>query len=79
MQLKTRNRSYRLAKGGGKGAYQGLETFWNQRIWHEKTKLRIYVTVIRRTVTYASETWVLNTKEENQLLVWERKFLRGIF
>lgn len=30
-------------------------------------------------VTYASDIWVLNTKEGSQLKIWEIKFLRGIF
>lgn len=44
-----------------------------------KTKIRLYKIVIRPTVTYACETWVLNRKEEVQLQIWAKKPLRKIF
>jgi hypothetical protein len=34
--------------------------------------------LIRPVLLYGSETWVLTKREENQLLVFERKFLRTI-
>jgi hypothetical protein len=34
--------------------------------------------LIRPVLLYGSETWVLNKREENQLLVFERKVLRMI-
>jgi hypothetical protein len=34
--------------------------------------------LIRPVLLYGSETWVLTKKEENQLLVFERKVLRTI-
>jgi hypothetical protein len=33
---------------------------------------------IRHVLIYGSETWVLTKREENQLLVYERKVLRTI-
>jgi hypothetical protein len=44
-----------------------------------KSKLKIYRTVIKPIVTYASETWVPKEKEIRMLNVWERKILRKIF
>ena len=44
-----------------------------------KTKIRIYKTVIRPTVTYASETWVLKKSETDLLERWERKMQRAIY
>jgi hypothetical protein len=44
-----------------------------------KSKLKIYCTVIKPIVIYASETWVLKEKEIRMLNVWERKILRKIF
>lgn len=35
--------------------------------------------MIRPTVTYACETWVLNRTGEDMLNRWERKLLRNIF
>ena len=43
------------------------------------TKVRIYKTVIRPTVTYGSEVWVMGVEEEQMIGVWERKVLRKIF
>jgi hypothetical protein len=43
------------------------------------SKLKIYRTVIRPIVTYASETWVLKETTIQKLLVFERKILRRIF
>uniref|UniRef100_A0A6P7GHM6 Uncharacterized protein LOC114342751 n=1 Tax=Diabrotica virgifera virgifera TaxID=50390 RepID=A0A6P7GHM6_DIAVI len=42
-------------------------------------KIRIYKTVIRPIVLYASETWTMNKSEQVMLKVWERKVLRKIF
>ena len=42
-------------------------------------KLKLYRTVIRPIVTYASETWVLKENIIQKLLVFERKILRRIF
>ena len=43
------------------------------------SKLKLYRTVIRTIVTYASETWVLKETTIQKLLVFERKILRRIF
>jgi len=43
------------------------------------TVLKLYRTVIRPIVTYASETWVLKEAIIQKLLVFERKILRRIF
>jgi hypothetical protein len=42
------------------------------------TKFVIYKTLIHPVLLYGSETWVLTKREENQLLVFERKVLRTI-
>jgi hypothetical protein len=42
-------------------------------------KLKLYRTVIRPIVTYASETWVLKETIIQKLLVFGRKILRRIF
>jgi len=49
------------------------------RLVTEGSKLKLYRTVIRPIVTYASETWVLIENIIQKLLVFERKILRGIF
>ncbi|XP_018561479.1 uncharacterized protein LOC108903698 [Anoplophora glabripennis] len=43
------------------------------------TKVQVYQTILRPTVTYACKTWTMRKKEESKLEVWERKILRKIF
>jgi hypothetical protein len=45
----------------------------------QKSKLKIYRTVIKPIVICASDTWVPKEKEIRMLNVWERKTLRKIF
>jgi len=42
-------------------------------------KLQLYNTLIRPTVTDASETWVLKENMTNKLMIFERKIMRKIF
>jgi hypothetical protein len=41
--------------------------------------LKLYWSIIRPTVTYACETWVLKETIKNKLMVFERKVLWKIF
>ena len=41
--------------------------------------LQLYKTLIRPTVTYASETWVLKENMINKLTIFERRNMRKIF
>ena len=41
--------------------------------------MKIYKTMIRPVVTYASETWTLTTKDENNLRIFLKQILRKIF
>jgi hypothetical protein len=43
-----------------------------------QTKFTIHKTLIHPVLLYGSETWVLTKREENQMLVFERKELRTI-
>ncbi|PSN43995.1 hypothetical protein C0J52_16482 [Blattella germanica] len=42
-------------------------------------KKKIYRSIIRPIVTYASETWTLLKNDVRRLAVWERKILRRIY
>jgi len=63
---------------GIKACYANLK-FFKSRLVTKGSKLKLYRTVIRPIVTYASETWVLKENIIQKLLVFERKILRGIF
>ena len=52
---------------------------FKSRLVTKQSKLKLYGTVIRPIVTYASETWVLKETVFQKLLVFERKILRRIF
>jgi hypothetical protein len=67
----------RLAAGNR--CYYGLLRHLRSRLISRKTKVLIYKTLIRPVLTYASESWTLTKKDENTLLVFERKILRKIF
>jgi hypothetical protein len=56
----------------------GLRKQLQSRHLSRSTKYIIYKTLIRPVLLYDSETWVLTRREENKLLVFERKVLRTI-
>jgi hypothetical protein len=43
------------------------------------SKLQIYKSIIRTTVTYGCETWAMTVTEKNRLLDFERRVLRKIY
>jgi hypothetical protein len=52
---------------------------FTSKLISRNVKLQIYNTLIRPTVTYASETWVLKENMINKLMIFERKVMRNIF
>ena len=44
----------------------------------KKLKLRLKNTIINKTLTYASETWILTTRDRKQINIFERKLYRRI-
>jgi hypothetical protein len=60
---------------GIKEYYANLR-FFKSRLVTKYSKLKLYRTVIRPIVTYASQTWVLKETVIQKLLVFERKILR---
>ena len=43
------------------------------------SKLQIYKSIIRPTVTYGCETWAMTVTEQNHLMFFERRILRKIY
>jgi capsule polysaccharide modification protein KpsS len=62
----------------GESLYANLK-FFRSRLVTKQSKPKLYRTVIRPIVTYASETWVLKEAIILKLLAFERKTLRRIF
>jgi hypothetical protein len=60
-------------------AYCANRKFFKSRLVSKHSKLKLYRTVIRRIVTYTSETSVLKETIIQKMLVLERKTLRRIF
>jgi hypothetical protein len=56
----------------------GLRKHLHSSHLSRQTKFTIHKTLNRPVLLYGSETWVLTKREENQLLVFERKFLGTI-
>lgn len=60
-------------------AYFALSAILKSNCVHKETKLKIYKTIIRSILCYASETWTLSKETEAKLGIFERKILRRIF
>jgi hypothetical protein len=67
----------RIAKGNK--AYYANSKLIKSKLLKKNTKMRIYKTMIRPFVTYASETWTFTEKDKNNLSIFERQILRNIF
>jgi hypothetical protein len=69
--------SERIAKGNK--AYYANEKLIKSKFLKKSTKMKIYKTMIRPVVMYASETWTLTAKDENNQRIFERQILRKIY
>ena len=55
-----------------------LQKFFRNKNISRKLKLRLKNTLIDKTLTYASETWILTKTDRNQISIFERKVYRII-
>jgi hypothetical protein len=55
-----------------------LQIFFRNKYISKKLKLRIKNTIIDKTLTYASETWILTKRDRKQMNVFEREVYRRI-
>jgi hypothetical protein len=58
-------------------AYFAHKVLFMSKTLSKKSKLKLYNSVIRPTVTYASETWVPKKQIEEKLLVLKGKLPEG--
>ena len=66
-EIKTANKTYFILQ----------KIFRNKNIFR-KLKLRLKNTIIDKTLTYASETWILTKRDRKQINIFERKVYRRI-
>lgn len=57
----------------------GLHSILRSKEVSKKTKIRVYKSVLRPTLLYGSETWVMNKRTQTKIEAWERKILRRIY
>jgi hypothetical protein len=63
----------------GNQAYHVHKNSFTSKLISRNVKLQLYNTLIRPTVSYASETWVLKENVIKKLMIFERKIVRKIF
>jgi hypothetical protein len=63
----------------GSRTYFAATSLFRNRLLSRATKIRLYKTLLRPVVTYGTETWTMTKKEEQALLIFERKVFRRIY
>ena len=63
----------------GNRTYFAAISLFRSRLLSRATKIILYKTLIRSIVSYGAEAWTLTKKEEQALLVFERKIFRRIY
>ena len=58
--------------------YFMLQNFFKNKNLSKKLKLRLQNTIIDKTFTYASETWILTKRDRKQINISKRKVYRRI-
>jgi len=81
-QIYSKNSIQEEIRLGIQAAIRSL--FANKKLLKNKdlnaaSKLQIYKSIIRPTVTYGCETWAMTVTEQNRLLVFEIRVLRKIY
>jgi hypothetical protein len=62
----------------GNRTYIAAISLFRNRLLSRATEIRLYMTLIRRTVACGAETWTMTKKEEQALLIFERIIFRRI-
>jgi len=59
--------------------YFAAISLFRSRLLSRATKIIVYKTLIRPVVSYGAETWTLTEREEQAVLIFERKIFRRIY
>jgi len=63
----------------GNRIYFAAMSLFRSRLLSRATKILLYKTLIRPVVSYGAEAWTMTKKDEQALLVFERKIFRRIY
>jgi len=63
----------------GNRTYFAAIILFRSRLLSTATKIILYKTLIRPVVSYGAEAWTLTKKEEQALIIFERKIFRRIY
>jgi len=63
----------------GNRTYFAAISLFRARLLSRATKIVLYKTLIRPVVSYGAEAWTLTKKEEQALLIFEKKIFRRIY
>jgi len=63
----------------GNRTYFAAISLFRSRLLSRATKILFYKTLIRPVVSYGAEAWTMTKKDEQALLVFERKIFRRIY
>jgi hypothetical protein len=63
----------------GNRMYFAAISLFKSRLLSRGNKILLYKTLIRPVVSYGVETWMIMNKEEQALLIFERKIFRRIY
>jgi len=63
---------------GNRTYFAAISLFRGRRL-SRATKILLYKILIRPVVSYVAETWTVTQKDEQALLVFERKLFRRIY
>ena len=74
-----KKKKYKDGLWAGNRSYFAAIKFFRSRLLSRNTKKLLYETLIRPVVAYGAEVWTMTKKEEQALLVFERKIFRRIY
>jgi hypothetical protein len=72
-------KKYKYVILAGNRTYFAAISLFRNRLLSRATKIRVYKILIRPVVTDGAETWTMTKKEEQAVIIFERKIFRRIF